>query len=141
DWFLWIPFSGALIFDEKVPDEFFALTYKELELLVDKFGTAPDWSLETAYWILSFYKNVIYNNVYDLTIFGDALEQTFLHHDNSSNIIHYRHGIPPEFNKHHYRYDTPFTLGDLNPFDAIYKNNSSMATNYACGLIDEYFSA
>ncbi|RDJ35666.1 MAG: hypothetical protein DWQ19_12675 [Crenarchaeota archaeon] len=132
-----IPLGDTLIFNKDVPNSLFVRMHHELKKLVGKFGDVKH--LERAAWLLAIYNEIIFEEN-DLTIRGDSLEQGFEAHNVYRNIIHYKHGIAPEFNKKHYLYEPPMFMAThgLNPFDAIYENNVTTSTNFAYDLIERY---
>ena len=140
-WFMWIPLGDTLIFDKKVPDSFFTDVYQELQLLIQKFGSKLN-KIETVAWMMAIYKHVFFDNPFDLTLKGEELEQTLMDHNTLRNIIHYKHGIPPEFSKYHFKYEPPVTLvlNELSPFKSIFNNNITSSTDFLCQLIKSYWA-
>lgn len=138
DWFSWIPLGDTMIFNQDVRYEFFISVHQELINLTKRFGEGL--KLERAAWLLTIYKNIIFNEESTLTITGESLEQNFSAHKLFRNIIHYRDGIIPEFSKHNYKYDPPnfMALHSLNPMDCIFENNFTTSTHFANQLIENY---
>jgi hypothetical protein len=133
DWFMWMPLGSSMIFKD-VPNEFFTMVYHELELLVKEFGHDK---LEIAAWLVALYKYLFFDNVFNLTLKGDSLEQNLADHGLVKNLIHYRHGLPPEFNKHYFKADD-LILNESNPFDSLLSNNVTSSTDFVCELIKRY---
>jgi len=138
EWFLWMPLGSTLIFNDDVPDIFFTHVCEEIYPLMKEFG--QDCNLESFAWVTAIYKHILFKNKFKLTVCADNLEQTMIDHNTTNNIIHYKHGIPPAFSKHHFRYESPIMLNTQSPFECIIENNVTSSTNFVCNLITHYLA-
>ena len=127
---IWIPLGDVMIFNEDIPDGFFATLYNVLIQLAAEHGENPPWKLERAAWLFTIYDYFKKNG----SAVGLDLERSLMDETNAP-VIHYTHGMPPVFSKYHFK-SQEMIIGD--PLDILYENNVSKTTNYIHDLIDEY---
>jgi hypothetical protein len=87
-------------------------------------------------WMQAVYEQVATHN---LDVRVALLEQPLLHTALDAHFIHYKHGIPTIFHKRNHKFDNQaFMSSYIDPFDAIYLNNSTKSIDYLCRLIEFY---
>ena len=131
DYFLkWVPVNNILIFNN-ITFNFFKDLQKNAERLREEIE-----NVEKGVWGLTFCD---YNGNISIEEYP-FLEQTLLDHKKNNHFIHYKHGIPPEFSKYYYKYESPifFVPSGMKPFEALWMNNISSSTDFVCKLLQNY---
>lgn len=137
DRFHWVPWGGTMVFSQDVNICIFVDALNELQRLYDKHGNSP--YLEKFMWISLFNKRFVADNYYPYKIKFDNLEIDLLTHMLMRNVIHYKHGLAPDLNKHNYHFNEFFSI-EKEPFEDFKRLNVTTATDYICKLIDTYQS-
>lgn len=119
----WLPVGNTILFNKLDEDILFrALQWGE-QIAKEKDGL----DIERAAWIMSFHD---FLPKFKLgTYFYEA---TLMHHAVEAFLIHYDHGLPPEFVKRNFTYkndEVRFMFAGSDPYNAILKNNPTSMTN------------
>lgn len=120
-------FDGTVIFNN-MPKEFFYRVWQREEELLNEHG--PDWPCEAAAWALS-----LFDMTGLVTVRYEYLDGNLLEHLTEPNFVHYKHGIPPVFNKRFYRFDKPMSFSN-SPFDCLMQYNPSTLSDYVQKTIE-----
>lgn len=116
----WYPL-GDTIFLRNIPLEFFRRVLEIANYLKDeKLG-----------WILALMEYYGHFSCY-----GTSEIESILLDNDLKYLIHYKHGLPPFFNKQMFRFEQN-TIGMGNPYDIIMQHNSSNATVYLQKVVEK----
>jgi len=116
---IWLPI-GATIYFQYAPNSFFK---RALEL----------WTIlqeEKLAWLITMLEYFGHLSYYGTFSFENCLLDNEL-----KNLIHYRHGIPPVFDKRMFTFEPPNVFGMGNPYDILLANKISNSVIYIQELI------
>ncbi len=120
----WFPVGAVMVFND-VPLDFFLRVIQWCQLLGKN---------EKAAWALTFfeyYGHMTYEGTH-------GYEVSLLDYVPRHNFIHYKHGMPPYFNKYLYRYRPPEVLSMGDPFEDILQNNPTPVSNIMQDVVRSY---
>jgi hypothetical protein len=122
-----IPWDGGTIYCKNMPKSFFESVVSNTMWLK---STEPNiHELAKLGWILSMYQ---YIGAHSVTIQTMKFEKELIDHKQKNPIIHYRHGMPPIFNKRFYKNNVGL---DQDPYKALMSYNPTDAIEYMQKLI------
>ena len=135
DKFQWLSLGDTMIFN-KAPDDFFQNVFDEMVNLCKSVG--KKWELEKAAWMIALVKRLRAGK--QMRITSASLEMSLLHPRKNSMVIHYKHGLPPKFNKRHYKqtFNPIIISSQMDPLDAMLLDNPTPATNYLQKVVRSY---
>lgn len=69
---------------------------------------------------------------------GDFMSAPLMYDDNNINLIHYKSGIPPVFNKRFFKFENATYYSGQGPYETILDHNPTVNTNYLHQVIKSY---
>lgn len=127
----WLPLGDILVF-QAMPENFvYRWLERTMEIVREKHVTA--FSPEKDGLILALYDFLGRNLFYQ----GKPFQSNLLER-NASNFIHFKHGIPPVFNKRNYLHLGSGLAGD-DPLDIILSHNPTPNTDWLQKVVKSYF--
>jgi hypothetical protein len=69
---------------------------------------------------------------------GKFLAASLLHADDNLNLIHYKNGVPPVFNKKFYHFNNGSFYSSQGPYETLMEHNPTVNTNYLQQVIRSY---
>lgn len=124
----WLSMGDSMVFQD-VPLTFFQ---EVMQMMLHLKSCATQPRHEEACWMLGLC------NHSSLTLNPILMESNLLDHE-IRDIIHYKHGYPPFFNKKHYVTDG-FLLSE-HPYDVLMRHNPSPASNILQNIVRRYKGA
>jgi len=121
-----IPIDGTMIFRDVKPSFFERVVARMFHL--NDVHKNEEWDIAKAAWIIT-----IYEHLGEYTCRGAALEKSLTTHEVQANLIHYRHGIPPVFNKKFYGNKMLDMME--NPYDVLLHCNATDSMDFVHKLI------
>jgi len=127
---LWLPLGDTLVF-EKFPEDFIK---RVLELADYLTKTYPNWTdAEKTAWTLTLLE--YYGH---LTYYGTIGIENTLVDAELKQLIHYKRGLPPYFNKHMFHFEPPAIFGMGDPYDILLKYNANKVMDFVGKVILSY---
>lgn len=130
-----LPVGSVMVFNG-IPDHFFKRVYQRaMQLLSCQPPDQPiDWDVEKGAWILTFYENLGF-----FAFRGANYASPIAHTQVDAPLIHYKHGIVPNFHKLHFMSDgfTMISMGVESPYDAILQQNPIACTEAVQNIVKE----
>lgn len=129
----WMPVGHTVVFNNVDETLFFrALLWGEK--IVQEEG--DDLDVERAAWIMAFHDFLFKYN------YGSSFyELALLHNDVDAPLIHYQHGLPPDFVKRNFTFEggaIGFLAAGGSPFNAILKSNPTTTTDKLQKIVKSY---
>lgn len=130
-----LPFvSAPIIFNE--PSEYVLSTFfSKLQSNLIQIMKSKDksFSCEQAAWELTLTESFQHCGIK-----GKFLAASLLHSDDNLNLIHYKNGIPPVFNKKFYHFNNGSFYSSQGPYETLMEHNPTVNTNYLQQVIRSY---
>jgi hypothetical protein len=86
--------------------------------------------LAWAITLLEYYGHLGYHGTFDF--------ENIMLDSEPKYLIHYKHGLPPFFNKHMFHFKPPNVLGLGNPFDILLQHNPNKITEFFQSVVRSY---
>jgi len=134
----WVPLGPIMIFN-KIPEELFerAIVLAEKLALNQLLRKQPIWEHTTTLaWAMN-----LSDFVGQIMLRGDyTLTMTMLDSSNSP-FVHYKHGLPPVFNKTMFQYTAPDFVSFGDPFEILAENFSTESAHFISELAKRSLAA
>jgi hypothetical protein len=105
-------------------------TTEPLKRILEIAAFFKNEKLAWAITLLEYYGHLSYN--------GSFIYENILLDNELKFLIHYKHGLPPFFNKHMFSFQPPNVLGMGEPYDILLQHNPSKTTNFLQDVIRSY---
>ena len=129
----WLPVGHTIVFN-KIEETMLFRALQWGERIVQEEG--DDLDVERAAWIMAFHDYLLKSKL-DARFY----EATLLHHNIEASLIHYDHGLPPDFVKKNFTYKDGaigFLAAGGDPYNAILKSNPTSMTNALQTVVKSY---
>lgn len=136
--FSWIPLGNVVKFYD-VPISFFYRMAQRTRQLIEDQKENTSFDFEKGGWLLA-----LYDYMGRLMYRGEFYEITMLHHDLTTNFIHYKHGLPPAFSKQQFVMREPigFIASGGDPFEVLAELDEVTSTvKYMKNVVNSYMAA
>lgn len=125
-----IPTFGVMIFNSYVDEKFWPLLIEKIK----NFSAEKDvrFPAEYAAWELALFELLGYYRISGRILTSSLLDNL------DANLIHYKYGIPPFFNKKYFLDNNKILTSRINPHEAMIEHNSTSNTNYLQRVVNSY---
>jgi len=131
----WVSLGNCMSFNN-IEKEFFLDVAQNMEYL-HKTHPESKGKIENAAWMIALYKHHS-----KIKLRRDFLESPLFSNDINSCFLHYKHGLPPKFNKRFFPMKPPrYESYGGSPYEVLLNNNPTKLTAFAQKVVNSYLSS